>query len=46
MWVEVHGQKGQDDGNKCNKGDVDVHGSAVKLLIGPMPVNTCLNFMT
>ncbi len=22
MWIEVRGQKGQDDGNKHNKGDV------------------------
>ncbi len=38
MWIEVRSQKGYDDGNKHNKGDVG-HENAVKLLIGPTPVN-------
>ena len=38
MWIEVRGQKGQDDGNKHNKGYVG-HENGVKLLIGPIPVN-------
>jgi hypothetical protein len=38
MCIEVRGQKGQDDGNKHNKGDVG-HENDVTLLIGPIPVN-------
>ncbi len=40
MCVRVHGQYGQDDGNKCNEGDVENHGrTGQKLLIGTWPVN-------
>jgi hypothetical protein len=38
MWIEVRGQKGQDDGNKHNKGYVG-HENGVKLLTAPIPVN-------
>jgi len=46
MCVRVRGQNGQDDGNKRNKGNAEIHGTAVKVLIGPFPVNTSLKFMT
>jgi len=39
MGIEVRGQKGQDGGNKRNKGDAEVHEEAVKLLIGTRAVN-------
>ena len=46
MCVRVRGQNGQDDGNKRNKSNAEIHGTAVKLLIGLFPVNTSLKFMT
>lgn len=41
--VRVRGQQGQDDGNKRNKGDVEDHGEAQKLLIGRSTVNFSFN---
>ena len=43
MCVRVRSQNGQDDGNKRNEGNADIHGrAAVKLLIGTPAVNTSL----
>jgi hypothetical protein len=39
MCVGVRGQKGQDDGNKRNKGNADVHLRAATLENAPGPVN-------
>ncbi len=45
MCVRVRGQKGQDDGNKRNEGNAEIHKEAgVKLLIGTTRVNTSLKF--
>jgi hypothetical protein len=38
MCVRVRGQNGQDEGNKRNEGDADIHGTAVKVLIEPFAV--------
>ncbi len=43
MCVRVRGQNGQDDGNKRNEGNAEIHNeTGEKLLIGANPVNTSL----
>lgn len=46
MCVRVRGQKGQDDGNKRNEGDADVHLSAATVENAPRPVNPGFFIMT